>query len=64
MGEEWGASTPFQYFTCHGDEELGRAVTEGRRREFADFGFDATDVPDPQDAATFERSKLYRIGTR
>ena len=58
QGEEWGAATPFQYFTSHGDAELGRAVTEGRRREFADFGFDADQIPDPQDPATFERSKL------
>ena len=58
QGEEWGASTPFQYFTDHGDPELGRAVSEGRRREFAAFGWDPDDVPDPQDPATFERSKL------
>ena len=58
QGEEWGASTPFQYFTAHEDPELGRAVTEGRRREFSSFGWGADDVPDPQDAATFERSKL------
>ena len=58
QGEEWGASTPFQYFTDHGDAELGRAVSEGRRREFAAFGWNPDDVPDPQDPATFERSKL------
>ena len=58
QGEEWGASTPFQYFTDHGDEELGRAVSEGRRREFAAFGWKPEDVPDPQDPATFERSML------
>jgi maltooligosyltrehalose trehalohydrolase len=58
MGEEWAASAPFQYFTAHDDEELGRAVSEGRRREFAYFGWDPTKVPDPQDPATFERSKL------
>ncbi|MGH2807804.1 MAG: malto-oligosyltrehalose trehalohydrolase [Actinomycetota bacterium] len=58
QGEEWGASTPFQYFTDHSDEDLGRAVSEGRRREFAAFGWDPADVPDPQDRATFERSKL------
>ncbi|MCU1483726.1 MAG: Malto-oligosyltrehalose trehalohydrolase [Actinomycetia bacterium] len=58
QGEEWGASSPFQYFTSHTDPELGRAVSEGRRREFADFGFEPDDVPDPQDPATFERSKL------
>jgi maltooligosyltrehalose trehalohydrolase len=58
MGEEWGASTPFLYFTDHADAELGRAVTEGRKQEFVAFGWDPTDVPDPQDPATFERSKL------
>lgn len=58
MGEEWSASTPFQYFTDHRDPELGHAVSEGRRREFAAFGWDPSDVPDPQDPETFERSKL------
>jgi maltooligosyltrehalose trehalohydrolase len=58
QGEEWGASTPFQYFTDHEDAELGRLVSEGRRREFAAFGWAPDDVPDPQDAATYERSKL------
>ena len=58
QGEEWGASTPFQYFTDHVDEELGRAVSQGRRREFAAFGWKPEDVPDPQDPATFERSLL------
>ena len=58
QGEEWGASTPFQYFTDHPDPELGRAVREGRRSEFASFGWEPTTVPDPQDPATFERSRL------
>ncbi|HEY8548102.1 MAG TPA: malto-oligosyltrehalose trehalohydrolase [Acidimicrobiales bacterium] len=58
QGEEWGASTPFLYFTDHDDPELGRAVSEGRRREFADFGWDPASVPDPQDPATFRRSVL------
>jgi maltooligosyltrehalose trehalohydrolase len=58
QGEEWGATTPFQYFTDHDDADLGRAVSEGRRREFAAFGWDPADVPDPQDPATFQRSKL------
>ena len=58
MGEEWGASTPFQYFTDHADPELGRAVSNGRRSEFASFGWSPSDVPDPQDHATFHRSKL------
>jgi maltooligosyltrehalose trehalohydrolase len=57
-GEEWGASTPFQYFTDHIDEELGRLVSQGRRREFAAFGWRPEDVPDPQDPVTFERSIL------
>jgi maltooligosyltrehalose trehalohydrolase len=57
-GEEWGASTPFQYFTDHEDRELGRVVSDGRRREFAAFGWRPEEVPDPQNPATFERSKL------
>ena len=58
QGEEWGASTPFQYFTDHEDPELGKAVREGRRREFAAFGWDPEAIPDPQAEETFLRSKL------
>ena len=58
QGEEWAAGTPFQYFTDHSDPALGQAVSEGRRSEFVAFGWDPTDVPDPQDPATFERSRL------
>jgi maltooligosyltrehalose trehalohydrolase len=58
QGEEWAASSPFLYFTDHRDPELGAAVSEGRRREFGSFGWAPEDVPDPQDRATFERSKL------
>ncbi|HVA20566.1 MAG TPA: malto-oligosyltrehalose trehalohydrolase [Candidatus Micrarchaeia archaeon] len=58
QGEEWAAATAFQYFTHHDDPDLGRAVCQGRRQEFADFGWDPDTVPDPQDVATFERSKL------
>jgi maltooligosyltrehalose trehalohydrolase len=58
MGEEWGATTPWQYFTDHRDPELARAVREGRRAEFAAFGWPKEDVPDPQEPATFARSKL------
>jgi len=58
QGEEWAASSPFQYFTDHSDPELGAAVREGRRREFAAFGWLPEAVPDPQDRATFDRSKL------
>jgi maltooligosyltrehalose trehalohydrolase len=58
MGEEWGADTPWQYFTDHIDPGLARAVAEGRKAEFASHGWAAADVPDPQDEATFCRSKL------
>ena len=57
QGEEWGAKTPFLYFTDHSDPELGRLVAEGRRREFSGFGW-AGDIPNPQAADTFLRSKL------
>jgi maltooligosyltrehalose trehalohydrolase len=57
QGEEWAASTPFLYFTDH-EPELGKLVSEGRRKEFAAFGWDPAEVPDPQAAETFERSKL------
>ena len=58
QGEEWAASSPFQYFTDHADAGVGQAVSEGRRREFARFGWDPDRVPDPQDPRTFDRSKL------
>ena len=58
MGEEWGATTPWQYFTDYPDAAIGQAVADGRRAEFAGHGWRAEDVPDPQDPATFARSKL------
>ena len=58
MGEEWAASSPWQFFTSHPEPELAAAVQNGRRREFAAHGWAEADVPDPQDRATFERSKL------
>lgn len=58
MGEEWAASTPWQFFASFPDPKLADAVRTGRRREFAGHGWDAQDVPDPVDPATFERSKL------
>jgi maltooligosyltrehalose trehalohydrolase len=58
MGQEWAASTPFLFFTDH-TPELGRLVTEGRRKEFAAFtAFSGATVPDPQARESFERSKL------
>lgn len=58
MGEEWAASTPWCFFSSFPDEALGRAVTDGRRREFARHGWDEDDVPDPQDPRTFAISVL------
>ncbi len=58
MGEEWGATTPWQFFTSHPEPELARATSQGRIEEFARMGWDPTVVPDPQAPATFERSKL------
>ncbi len=58
QGEEWGARTPFQYFSDLRDAELSRAVSEGRRKEFAPFGWNPADVPDPQATDTFIRSRL------
>ena len=57
QGEEWAASTPFLYFTDHENSELGRLVAEGRSREFSGFRWQGA-VPDPQELATFTRSKL------
>jgi maltooligosyltrehalose trehalohydrolase len=62
MGQEWAATSPFLFFTDH-EPELGRLVTEGRRKEFADFEA-FTDpaarahIPDPQAEETFRRSRL------
>ena len=58
MGEEWGATTPWQFFTSHPEKELGEAVTTGRLKEFERMGWDPSVVPDPQDPQTFIRSKL------
>jgi maltooligosyltrehalose trehalohydrolase len=58
MGEEWGAGTPWQYFTDHTDPALGEAVTRGRAAEFGAHGWKADDVPDPQAPETFQRSRL------
>ena len=59
MGEEYGEINPFQYFTSHPEPELAEAVRNGRREEFSAFAaFTGTQVPDPQDPATFERSRL------
>jgi maltooligosyltrehalose trehalohydrolase len=60
MGEEYGELAPFQFFCDHIDEEIAVATREGRRAEFASFAQFGDQIPDPQDLATFERSKLTR----
>jgi maltooligosyltrehalose trehalohydrolase len=58
MGEEWAASTPWQFFTSFEEPDLAEAVRSGRRAEFAAHGWAEEDVPDPQDPATRDRSVL------
>lgn len=58
MGEEWAASTPWQFFTSHTDQFLADATRQGRVEEFARMGWDQDLVPDPQARSTFENSKL------
>ncbi|MCC9195833.1 malto-oligosyltrehalose trehalohydrolase [Arthrobacter sp. zg-Y820] len=58
MGEEFGASTPWQFFTSHPEPELGKATAEGRLKEFERMGWDPATVPNPQDPTTFTNSKL------
>ncbi|KIQ08187.1 malto-oligosyltrehalose trehalohydrolase [Rhodococcus sp. MEB064] len=58
MGEEFDASTPFQFFTSHPEPELGEATAKGRKAEFASHGWNSEDIPDPQDPTTFTDSKL------
>jgi maltooligosyltrehalose trehalohydrolase len=57
MGEEYGETAPFQYFTSHGDPQLAEAVRRGRQEEFRAFGWKG-EIPDPQAESTFLRSKL------
>ena len=58
MGEEWGASTPWQFFTSHPEPELGEATAKGRIAEFERMGWDPDVVPNPQNLTTFTDSKL------
>jgi maltooligosyltrehalose trehalohydrolase len=58
QGEEWAASSPFQFFTSHEEPELAVATATGRIAEFSRLGWDPDSVPDPQDPETFRRSKL------
>ncbi|MFC5863300.1 malto-oligosyltrehalose trehalohydrolase [Acidicapsa dinghuensis] len=59
QGEEWAASSPFPYFADHDDPELARLVSEGRKKEFAVFGWDPALIPDPEKRDTFENAKLH-----
>ncbi len=58
MGEEWGAETPWRFFTSHPEPELAEMVRAGRLEEFAQMEWDTSEVPDPQDPRTFEVSRL------
>lgn len=58
QGEEWSASTPFLYFADHQDPQLADAVRNGRRAEFAAFGWKPEEIPDPISEQTFRRSVL------
>ncbi len=60
MGEEYGEEAPFQFFSDHIDEDIAVATREGRRQEFAAFAQFGEQIPDPQDPATFQHSKLTR----
>jgi maltooligosyltrehalose trehalohydrolase len=58
MGEEWGADTPWRFFSSHPEPELAEMIRAGRLEEFAQMDWDTSDVPDPQDPRTFEVSRL------
>jgi maltooligosyltrehalose trehalohydrolase len=58
MGEEFGESAPFQYFTSHTDPGLIEAVRKGRAEEFRAFRWQG-EIPDPHDESTFQRAKLH-----
>jgi maltooligosyltrehalose trehalohydrolase len=60
MGEEYGEDAPFQFFSDHIDKRIAQATRTGRRAEFAAFTSFAHQLPDPQDVATFDASKLSR----
>ena len=58
MGEEWAASTPWQFFASFPDPGLAESVRNGRRAEFSEHGWGEQDIPDPMSPATVERSTL------
>ena len=58
QGEEYAASTPFLYFADHEDPEMAKRVSQGRKKDFAAFGWDEAQIPNPEDLSTFTDSKL------
>lgn len=56
MGQEYDETNPFLFFTDYGDPVLKEKVSHGRKDEFKEFEF--VSIPDPQDPASFARSKL------
>jgi maltooligosyltrehalose trehalohydrolase len=58
QGEEWAASSPFQFFTSHPEHDLGEATAAGRFAEFEQMGWDPAEVPHPQAESTFTSSRL------
>ena len=58
QGEEFATSAPFLYFTDYDDPELGRLISEGRKKEFVSFGWSPDQIPDPQQEDTFANSRL------
>ena len=69
MGEEWGARTPWLFFTDHDEPELAEAVRRGRTAEFAGHGWEElyggpVEVPDPQAVSTVAASRVDRKSTR
>jgi maltooligosyltrehalose trehalohydrolase len=58
MGDEWAASSPWQFFASFADPDLAEAVRTGRRKEFAEHGWGESEVPDPMDVTTVVRSTL------
>jgi maltooligosyltrehalose trehalohydrolase len=61
MGEEYGETAPFQFFSDHIDRRIAEATRTGRRQEFAAFASFEHEIPDPQAPETFEASKLSRV---
>lgn len=57
MGQEYGETAPFQYFTSHTEDWIIEATRQGRKEEFAAFNWNG-EPPDPQDPETFSRCVL------